>query len=503
MKSQFDSEDFVDLRKTDSSERTIPVLASGNMGNTTLKSQWSIKDLARHGRVYNRKTIDDLDLVGTELDAQRPLFEKHAKGLAQYVVVGLVSMLIRQMEREGEEVSPRIKALQKQLNISNYSNLAPIVANIRNCRSDLKDLNARRIWEALDNGTRQQLDGVYRITLSSRHVLSIVDGQHRVVGFGMVMKWLKSITSFRQYPKAGLFQPKDELHDGSKLHPEIVEFWERIEDIATSQSTVAVEIHLGATAEQERQIFADLNSKGKPVPLSVSLEYDESDAVNRYLNQAIREAELFRFPTPITDSSDWHADAGGLLRKHLNPISTLLIAGKGSSKGITPAQVNTRSGPLDHFWKAIQNIEHFGQPGAKSKTVAAQAVVLKGLAKLVFDLQFGPQNSRNEEHVAQLWEAIKSGQLNFSHTEPMWRSLMLNSDDRENLLPGVSRYVHVPTGTNLDAGTFEKETGWVRYGSKHNDIYPRIGDLIRWKLGFEPRPSVSRSIAKDDQAKVL
>jgi hypothetical protein len=30
----------------------------------------------------------------------------------------------------------------------------------------------------------------------------------------------------------------------------------------------------------------------------------------------------------------------------------------------------------------------------------------------------------------------------------------------------------------------------MRFGAKHNDIYPIIGDMIRWKLDFPSRHSV-------------
>ena len=46
---------------------------------------------------------------------------------------------------------------------------------------------------------------------------------------------------------------------------------------------VAVECHLGASPYQGRQIFTDLNSKGKKVELSLSLDYDTSDPVNKFI----------------------------------------------------------------------------------------------------------------------------------------------------------------------------------------------------------------------------
>ena len=136
---------------------------------------------------------------------------------------------------------------------------------------------------------------------------------------------------------------------------------------------------------------------------------------------------------------------------------------------------------------------------SRSKTVAAQPVVLKGLARLVYDLALGSKADRNHEHLQRLWEAIERGGW-FSHKNEMWGLLMKSSAERAKLHKDIAKYVHVPAGTNLDAGTVDPDHGWVRYGSKHNDIYPRIGDLIRWKLKLNPRASVTRSIAKEQKS---
>lgn len=503
MSNQTHDAGFVDLRKQDSTERTIPVLAGGNLGNPTLKMNLSIKEVVRISQVYNAKTIKDLGLEGTELDAQRPLYENHAKGLAQYVIIGLVAMLIKKMKQSGETVPARVIRMQEQIGVSSYSMLQPIVANIRHCEEDFSDLKPRTITEKLPNNGEQELDGVFRITLASRHTLSIVDGQHRVMAFIEVLKWLRSVTSNRQYPAKGLFHPVDTDHGGhNKLHPELVDFWQQIEDVATTESTVCIECHLGASGEQERQIFSDLNSKGKKAELSQSLEYDESDAVNAFIKHELLSGSnpVIDFPVRTTDSKDWHTDDGGLLRKELNPITCLVMRGKLSSKGFSPKDVKDRASLAKKFWTVIQEIPDFGKPMSRSKTVAAQPVVLKALARLVYDLALGSKADVNHEHLQRLWEALENDKLDFSHTNGMWRSLMKSPKERAVVHEGIEKYVHVPKGTNLDAGTVDPDHGWVRYGSKHNDIYPRIGDLIRWKLKLNPRASVTRSIAKEKQS---
>ena len=64
---------------------------------------------------------------------------------------------------------------------------------------------------------------------------------------------------------------------------------------------------------------------------------------------------------------------------------------------------------------------------------------------------------------------------------------MLDPTQRKNKFNGIENYVYVAPGTNLDAGTWDKKSKLVRYGSKHNDILKRIGDLIRFELKLPPR----------------
>ena len=41
-------------------------------------------------------------------------------------------------------------------------------------------------------------------------------------------------------------------------------------------------------------------------------------------------------------------------------------------------------------------------------------------------------------------------------------------------------------GANRNIGALDG-SGLMRFGAKHNDIYPIIVDMIRWRLGLPPR----------------
>jgi hypothetical protein len=117
--------------------------------------------------------------------------------------------------------------------------------------------------------------------------------------------------------------------------------------------------------------------------------------------------------------------------------------------------------------------------------VAAQPVVLKAIAKLVYDFSF---SNRKPENGAELTETMlsKLTDLDFSHDNPMWRYYELVPEQREQSgLAGLSSYLPSEDGANRDLGSFQG--GYMRFGAKHNDIYPIIGDMIRWRLGLPAR----------------
>ena len=126
---------------------------------------------------------------------------------------------------------------------------------------------------------------------------------------------------------------------------------------------------------------------------------------------------------------------------------------------------------------------------AREKTVAAQPVVLKALAKLAFDFAF---SSRRAENADDLLGILLSGitDLDFTHDNPMWRYFELTPDQREATLLGLGAYLATTDGsTNRDIGGFQG--GFMRFGAKHSDIYPILGDMIRWKFALPSRHALA------------
>ena len=125
-----------------------------------------------------------------------------------------------------------------------------------------------------------------------------------------------------------------------------------------------------------------------------------------------------------------------------------------------------------------------GQTDAKSKTVAAQPVVLKALAKLMHDFAFGGQ--QNADAVETILSAIP--RLPLSHDNQAWRFYTVPAADREKSWPGLPAYMPSEATGNRDLGAYDHAANLMRFGAKHNDIYPALADYFRWHPRLPPRP---------------
>lgn len=112
-------------------------------------------------------------------------------------------------------------------------------------------------------------------------------------------------------------------------------------------------------------------------------------------------------------------------------------------------------------------------------------MVLKALAKLVFDFSF---SNRRPENGTQLTDKLISEitDIDFSHDNPMWRYYELSGEERKRHgIEGLETFLPPNDGGNRDIGSFQN--GFMRFGAKHNDIIPLLGDMLRWKLDLPPR----------------
>ncbi|MBR8043452.1 hypothetical protein KDW40_26160 [Burkholderia cenocepacia] len=452
----------------DTSEKPMKVFIGHNLGYRTF-----IMHIPMHEFFEMSAVANDPGLDGAQV-AQRKLDPVHAHKLSVYILKGLVAAVIQRRIIDKKEIPQGFIAAQDRLGRQPYLSLQPLVVNIRECDPAGQNIRGIRLV------TNDQETASFKIFLSQRHVLWVVDGQHRRKAMEAVFEFLDIVRSKRSYPKKGSLYPNEE----ADVSADEFSLWEECFSVARSFCTIAVEIHLGLTVDQERQLFHDLNRLGKRVDTSLALNFDSSNPVNLFIKEKLIDRMGIRVEE--TDQKDWHSDTGTVARKDVVAVNSILFLNKTNIGGATPVMVAPKEELAYQFWETVTQIPGFGEPQAKEKTVAAQPVVLKALAKLVYDFAFS--NRKPETADKDLNTLLNSlTEIDFSHENPMWRYFELDNNQRIELgLESLSLWLpEENSSANRDIGSFQG--GFMRFGAKHNDIYPLIGDMIRWRLGLPSR----------------
>lgn len=456
------------LEAGDTTEKAFKVFVGHNLGHRDFLMQISMHEFFQMSEVANDPGRD-----GEEGVAQRKLDTTHAQKLATYILKGLVQGAIRRRAAFNKPEMPRLNSILDRLGRQPYMSLQPLVTNIRTVQEGGRSLRAERVLSKTDNSTVG-----FNVYLSQQHVLWVIDGQHRRWGMKMVFEFLDAVIRTGSYPK------KTSLYPGTGEVPaEELAAWQEVYESARTFCTVAVEVHLGLNPAQERQLFHDLNNLGKKVDKNLALKFDNSNPINLFIKNILHE-EL-GLSIVEKDVKDWKDDEGAITLKDAVAVDAILFLNKGNIGGAMPAAVKEKEAVAKAFWEAVLAIPGFGEQGAKEKTIAAQPVVLKALAKLVYDFGFSARRPENaEELLEKLLGSITD--LDFSHENPMWRYYELTEVERKaNELEGLGEYLPHAEGGNRDIGSYQN--GLMRFGAKHNDIYPILGDMVRWKLGLPSR----------------
>lgn len=450
-------------------DKKIGVLVGHNLGSNTLLVKVPMHEFYEMSEVANERGIATRGQFDGEEIAQRNLDPKHAQKLAIYILKGLAHALANRYQREKGQVPEKLVEIQATLGRQPYLAMQPITTNIRTCSFGGAGLRLEPAGNGLIN-----------VFLATKDVLWVVDGQHRRFAMQMLFDYLRALTTSYRYPKRPMLYPAE---DGAIETTEL-KIWMELFEVARSLCTVMIEVHLGLTPDQERQLFHDLNNLTKKVEASLAFQFDQSNPVNLWIKEDLLEAGVLKASVVERDVTDWHDDKGYIARKDLVAINAILFMNKTNVSGATPAEVHEKRDFGRTFWEAVNEIDGFGEDGAKQKTVAAQPVVLKALAKLAYD--FGHGRHKSEESLEKLLKGIPT--LNFSHDEPMWRYYQLDAEERVKWsLQGLESYLPAEEGGNRDIGAFNEKERVMRFGAKHNDIAPILGDMIRWRLGLPSR----------------
>jgi len=431
----------------------------------------SLFDLLQHTEVANSQSKN------TDHVAQRPLNIPHATGLAKYLLGGLLYAAYNKRVKLGNPTDGKMEELMSTIGKQPYYAIAPIVASLRNCQKNGTNIKVVPLKSLTDE------TAAYKIFLSQADVLWVVDGQHRRKGAEIVIDFLKYISTYHKYPARN---PMFASKTGEELNSEEMAVWNECLE-QSKLCTINIEVHLGLDVDQEQQLFHDLNNKSKKVEKSIAFAFDSSNAVNAYIKNELINKKFVDtdFEVHEKDQSDW--SKSGLSRKELIAINAVLFMNKSNILNAVPATVEDKGDIPDKFWDVVLEIPNMLEETAKQLTVAAQPVVLKAIAKLYFDFFFGKHAARTEENQKKLMVDILN--VDFSHNNPMWQYYTMTPEERGAAgLAELAEYLPSDDeGKNRDLGAYDANAGTFRFGAKHNDIYPVIGDMIRWKLGLPSR----------------
>ena len=465
------------LASGDHTGRPFNVLIGSNMGNRTLIFSVPLATFYDISEVGNRA---NLAAIGSESETpitQRKLDEAHAKRLARFLLKGLIDVVYKRFEKEGSPIPEALAAIRRELGTQPYISMQPITTNIRTCKFGGDGLEYRKEG------------GAITVFLSDKHVLWVIDGQHRRHAMHLVFEFLKAVVNNQKYPrKPVLYEPSDD----PKREPTQDEtaIWSEAFQVARTDCSIAVETHLGLDFDQERQLFHDLNNLAKTVDGGLVYEFDNSNPINRFVKETLIDKGILKASLVESEGkSDWKADSGTILRKDLIAVNALLFLNKTTIRGASPGHVSAKEDYAIRFWEAVNQIPGWGEPGAKQNTVAAQPVVLKALAKLYYDFTHGRE--ANPKYSSLILESIEEGDIDFSHRNKLWRYFELPPEIRAKAFEGLERAVAPEDSTaNIDLGSFDEANQVMRFGAKHNDILRHLGDLIRWRLGLPMRPAL-------------
>ena len=462
-----------DVRRKGGNLRFFDVLPGSNLGNRTLLIAMPMREFHDQSEVANEETILEKPELAGQAPAQRPLDKNHAASLATYMLRGIVKSAIGEFKLRAESAPVSLIELQKKIGDQAYISLQPITVNLRKTQyGNFENLYPKKNSEGVTVG--------YQIGLASHHVLMVVDGQHRRFAMDMLYEYVKDVAQFHEYPSRNS-QVFPSAVKGSSVTADELAAWILVFEQLSGQNTIMVEIHLGLDPTQERQLFHDLNKLVKKVAAGLALRFDTANPINQFVNEHLIDSNLIQVSE--TDVSDWHTDQGAISRKDLTSINAFLFLGTASEKKASPMNVEEMKDLAIRFWSQVTQIKGIGEVEARAKTVAAQPVVLKALAKLMRQLL---RLEGGRQHAVDLLNMIPK--IDFSHENQLWRFYQLKSSaeglaDLKQKFPGLEAYLPSDDeGYNREIGSFDNQKGWFRFSPRTNDVVPILGDMFRWMI---------------------
>ena len=452
-------------------------LRVGGLSSVNALASISISDFIRFTTLANETTLRAEErFTGPEIISQREQRKSHAQELANYFLGAVATRIFKD---EGFEQGVRAYANEvlKCIKRQDFYSMQPVTLNY----------DPKQVGTSKKAGNE---DPTFTLTFSTGYKFGLADGGHRKKAGEYLQEMIRQTLEKNELPKSGFLSPtahrelnvKAPLDDHAKYTKiDALKFWEKVGLIFPCIEVAAMIQPIHGNIEFERQSFSDMTDPALKLAQGQTLLYDQSSPINRYLEQT-GTAPI----PPLSDKDivNWTGCGGKLARKHAVAISTYVIRGRGSQKGMTQSMFEPKMSMLEEFWTCASSLPGVGEDGGRNTSVAAQPVVLKAIARLTWEIAFGIEK-KPELAVTKLNELHKLGKNDgfFGHDKEHWLPY-INEDQIKN-------DKHIPflppsTGVNRNLGSKDSE-GRVRYGAKHNDIVTILVDVLRCELGLDPK----------------
>jgi len=424
---------------------------------------------------HTMSIVPNTDELG--LAQRKHLDVPHAKKLSGFFLKGAIDGLWQKLEELDEkditddicEIKDYIKELSRIIGTQPFYAVQPFTGSLPSAGRKGSKLTVKEVS-----------DSILQIKLGCRDLIRILDGFHRKHGIIFLLEELDYILDKSKFMKKGSLLPF-----GNSM-PVNLKAFRMIKEYFLTSSTVSVRIYLGLTLEQERQVFHDINRLGKTVDDGLAFIFDSSNPIVLYAKDALAR-NIITLKTVDHDQKRTDDDDTLSMRDLVN-VCTIFFTGKTSNKGAPASTVREKEVTADRLWRTIHAIPNFGN---RKATVAMQGVVMKAIARLAFDLGYG--RNKDADQLENFLTNLVS-KVDFSHENKIWQYYNLPEDEKKTI-PGIEAFV--PETMSSPLGVYSPSYG-MRFAATSNDVFPVIGDMIRYQIGLQPRKRNQKKGSKEE-----
>lgn len=335
----------------------------------------------------------------------------------------------------------------------NYTAIDPMV------QRKLSSIQRRKISNYLQE---RELDHVFfgPVTLSLRDVsqlardngdlylrhgskLSILDGQHRILALGYVNEQMQK--EVRRFEKkiASLKIKQRRQPENQEIADELEQAEGHLEQLEKRrldlvETELSVQLYVGLTEEEEKQLFGDINSKVQLVSKELGHSFDSTDPLNLVIQQVVdhniylkaagveKRSNLTSFNKNFTSFSWLYSTATMLFSGRMQPSYELARRIKKSSAAYVEIL-------HQYFNKILPYLPE--QPGlaqySTSSRVMQESIALYAHQYLFVDGQYNETGlsclnifegfdwSHQNEHLAEIFGTLDNGKLNLIHEKSL------------------------------------------------------------------------------------